>query len=316
MRVGLHIGNFDWPGGPAAIPGTLGRIATAAEDAEFDSLWVMDHLLQLGPQYGRVHGPVEGSMLEAYSTLSFLAGITGRIRLGPLVTCAFFRPPGLLVKEATALDVLSGGRAYLGLGAGWFEREAVALGIPFPPTLRERFDRLEETLRIARQMWAGDHSPFHGRYYDLAGPVNCPPPLTRPHPPILVGGVGEKRTLQLVARYADAWNAVIGSPVDSEEFGVLRKGCNPGSLAWLRGKMRTLEAHCAAEGRPFEEIEKTVTTYIKAGNGGMSPGEIVSLGATFAEIGFSHVIFNVIGVEELEPVRALGRDVVPALHAI
>lgn len=315
MRVGLHIGRFDWAGGPAAIPGTLAAIATEAEQAGFESLWVMDHLNQLGTQYGKVHGPVDGEMLEAYTTLSFLAGVTEQIRLGALVTCAFFRPPGLLVKQATALDVLAGGRTYLGLGAGWFEQEAVGLGIPFP-RLRERFDRLEDALQVARRMWSGDASPFQGHYSTLLEPVNSPPPLAHPHPPILVGGVGERRTLPLVARYADAWNAVIGSPLDHEDFGVLRKGCNEGSLWWLGRKVGALERCCDAIGRPPSEIERTVTTYIRVGEGGMGAADVVALCSRFAELGFSHVIFNILEVDTLEPLRILGRDVIPEVRLL
>lgn len=315
MRVGLHIGRFDWPGGPAAIRGRLEGIATVAEESGFHSLWVMDHLYQLGTEYGKVHGPVDVAMLEAYSTLSFLAGVTERIRLGALVTCAFFRPPGLLVKQATALDVLSGGRAYFGIGAGWYEREATGLGIPFP-SMRERFARLEEALQVAHKMWSGDTTPFQGRYSVLAEPVNSPPPLSHPHPPILVGGVGERRTLPLVARYADAWNAVIGSPVDSEDFGVLRNGCNEGSLGWLGRKVRILERCCAEAGRPFVDVEKTVTTYIKVGPGGMGAGDVIALCSRFASMGFSHIILNVLGVEDLEPLHWLGRNVIPEVGPI
>src|SRR5262245_54358537 len=178
MRVGLHIGKFHWPGSPGNIGTTLAEIARAADASGFDSLWVMDHLFQLGDQYGLVHGPIDAPMLEGYSTIAYLAGVTQRIRLGILVTCAFYRYPGMLLKTATTVDVLSGGRTYLGLGAGWFEREAAGLGIPFPP-LRERFERLEETLQIARHMWAGNRTPFVGKHYQLAEPLNNPQPLSR-----------------------------------------------------------------------------------------------------------------------------------------
>jgi F420-dependent oxidoreductase-like protein len=221
MRIGLHIGKFHWPGSPSNIAEKLAEIAQTADDAGFYSLWVMDHLFQLGEQYGEVHGPVDAPMLEGWSTIAYLAGLTRQIHLGIAVTCAFSREPGLLIKVASTVDVLSGGRTYFGIGAGWFEREAAGLGLRFPP-MGERFERLEETLQIAHQMWTGDTRPFEGRHYHLAEPINNPQPLARPHPPILIGGDGEKKTLRLVAQYADACNFVLGtSSRDASVFGSL-----------------------------------------------------------------------------------------------
>ena len=234
MRIGLSVSSFTWPGGPAQIGPTFGRIARDAEEAGLHSLWVMDHFFQIP-----LFGPVDHDMLEAYATLAFAAGQTERIELGALVTGVTPRHPGVLVKTVTTLDVLSGGRAWLGIGAAWNEQESRGLGIPFPP-MAERFERLEETLRIVHQMWAGDTRPFEGRHYRLEQPLNVPNSLRRPHPPILVGGSGERKTLRLVARYGDACNLF--------EYG---------GLEALRHKLEVLRDHCAAEGRPYEEIQKT-----------------------------------------------------------
>jgi F420-dependent oxidoreductase-like protein len=234
VKIGLAVSSFTWPGGPARIGPTFGQIARDAEQAGVASLWVMDHFLQIP-----IFGPPEAEMLEAYTTLAFAAGQTQRLELGALVTGVTPRHPGVLVKTVTTLDVLSGGRVWLGIGAAWNEQESRGLGIPFPP-LAERFERLEETLRIARQMWAGDSRPFEGRHYRLERPLNSPKALRRPHPPILIGGSGERKTLRLVARYADACNLF--------EFGGLQA---------LRHKLAVLREHCAAEGRPYGEIQKT-----------------------------------------------------------
>jgi F420-dependent oxidoreductase-like protein len=234
LKIGLAVSSFSWPGGPARIGPTFGQIARDAEQAGVASLWVMDHFFQIP-----VFGPPEAEMLEAYTTLAFAAGQTQRLELGALVTGVTPRHPGVLVKTVTTLDVLSGGRAWLGIGAAWNEQESRGLGIPFPP-LAERFERLEETLRIADQMWAGDPRPFEGRHYRLEQPLNSPNALRRPRPPILIGGSGERKTLRLVARYADACNLF-------ELVG----------MEALRHKLAVLREHCAAVGRPYGEIQKT-----------------------------------------------------------
>src|ERR687892_1307178 len=200
MKIGLQIPSFTWPGGPSQLSPRLARIGLAADEAGFASLWVMDHFFQI-----EMLGKPDEPMLEGYSALSFLASVTKRARLGTLVTGVVYRHPGILVKTVTTLDVLSGGRAYFGIGAGWNERESKGLGVPFPPTA-ERFERLEETLQIAHQMWSGNVKPYSGRHYHLEEAMNNPPALTRPHPPVMIGGMGEKKTLRLVAQYADAWN--------------------------------------------------------------------------------------------------------------
>ncbi len=274
MRLGLTVSRFTWPGGGPAIAPTFAQIARAADQAGLASLWVMDHFFQI-----EMNGPPEQEMLEAYTTLGYAAAVTERVRLGALVTGVAYRHPGILVKQVTTLDVLSGGRAYLGIGAAWFEGEATALGVPFPP-LAERFERLEETLLIARQMWSGDESPFQGRHYQLNRPLNSPPAISSPRPPILIGGSGERKTLRLVARHADATNLF-----DNEA---------------LPHKLTVLREHCEREGRDYAEIEKTALTWLPAGDG--SADEAVKQCERLAALGIDHVI---VAAPETEPSRAV-----------
>src|SRR5438093_3451630 len=234
MRIGLQVTSFTWPNKQGSLGETFGLIAQRAERAGLFSVWVMDHFFQIPGV-----GPASHEMLEGYSALAFAAARTNRIKLGTMVTGVTYRYPGLLVKTVTTLDVLSGGRAYLGIGAAWNEQEARGLGVPFPP-LKERFERLEEALQIAHQMWAGDRSPYNGKYYQLADPLNSPQALTKPHPPILIGGGGEQKTLRLVAQYADACNLFARMGVDV-----------------LRQQLDVLRGHCEAVGRPYEELERT-----------------------------------------------------------
>jgi F420-dependent oxidoreductase-like protein len=272
MQIGLSVALFDNPAGAAGIAPALGRTARAAEAAGFSSLWVMDHFFQI-PGVGDVEQP----MLEGYSALAYAAALTERIRLGTLVTGVTYRHPGILVKTVTTLDVLSGGRAWLGIGAGWFEREHLGLGVPFPPTA-ERFARLEETLRIAKQMWEGDASPFAGTHYQLAEPIGSPLPLSRPHPPIMVGGGGEKKTLRLVAKYADACNLFAAGGADE-----------------VRHKLDVLRAHCEAEGRDYDAIEKTTIGWAvmrEPGPGAIGVDEAVRLLDRLRALGVQHHIFG------------------------
>ncbi len=293
MKIGLQIPAFQWPGGPAVIGPRLAEIARAADDAGFDSLWVMDHFFQI-----EMVGPVTEPMLEAYTTLAFLAGATKRARLGTMVTGAVYRHPGYLVKTVSTLDVLSGGRAWLGIGAAWNEREARGLGFPFPP-LKERFERLEETLQIARKMWAGDVSPFQGKHFQLAEPINSPQPLTRPHPPILIGGSGEKKTLRLVAQYGNACNLfAFGGP------------------EMLHQKLEVLKRHCAEVGRDYQEIEKTALGAVNLGPGGMSPSQMIGLCQGLAQAGIQHFIFSMPNVQEIQPLEIIGREVIPAVAGL
>jgi F420-dependent oxidoreductase-like protein len=307
MRIGLHIGKFDWPGSPNNIGEMLSQIAKTADKAGLYSLWVMDHLFQLGSEFGIIHGPVETAMMEGYSSIAYMAAVTQRIKLGLLVTCPIFREPGLLVKIVSTIDVLSGGRVYLGIGAGWYEREAKGLGLHFP-SLKERYERLEESLQIINKMWIGDVIPFNGKYYQLIEPLNIPQPLSQPHPPILIGGSGEKKTLRLVAEYGDACNLIIGTQLKGA--GRLQESREEG-LARLSKKLTILEQHCIDVGRAFDEIEKTVVTYIKLAPDAMKIDEVISLCRQLGDLGFEHIIFNMPNVHELEPLRVLGDDVIP-----
>jgi F420-dependent oxidoreductase-like protein len=290
MRIGLQIPSFSWPGGADAIGRRLAEIGRTADDAGFASIWVMDHFFQIG-----VVGPPEEPMLEGYSALSYLAGVTKRAKLGTLVTGVIYRYPGLLVKAVTTLDVLSGGRAYLGIGAAWNEQESRGLGVPFPP-LKERFERLEEALQIAHQMWSGDRSPYRGTHYQLEDPLNSPPPVTKPHPPIMVGGGGEQKTLRLVAQYADACNlfARMGPDV-------------------LRQKLDVLRGHCEAVGRPYDAIERTALNTVNLAPGADTPASVIAQCRTLAGLGFQHIIFNMPNVSELAPLETFGREIIPAV---
>lgn len=322
MRIGLHVGSFHWPGSPANLGEKLTEIAQVTDASGFYSLTLMDHLFQLGTQYGEIHGPFEAPMLEGYSTIAYLAAKTQQIKLGLFVTCGFFRPPGLLVKTVSTIDVLSQGRVLLGIGAGWFEEEARGLGIPLPATWSERFDRLEETLQIVHHMWSGKTSPFEGQYYHLERPINMPSPFSQPHPPIIIGGSGEKKTLRLVAQYADACNLVVGSPCADEAFGVMAR--KEGSYAeWLNNigkytqrKLDVLRRHCETVERPYTEIEKSIVTYLKVGSDGMSPPEVLQLCHDFADLGFQYVIFVIPNCHETEPLAVLGNEVIPAVNEL
>jgi F420-dependent oxidoreductase-like protein len=291
MKLGLQIIRFDWPGpiGPA-----LAEIARAADAGGFASLWVMDHFFQIG-----VSGPPEDPMLEGYVTAGYLAGVTRQIALGLLVSGVHHRPPGLLIKTVTTLDVLSGGRAYLGLGAGWFERESLGLGLGFPP-LSKRYGQLEETLQLARQMWADDARPFVGQHYHLAEPLCRPQPLRQP--PILIGGVGERKTLRLVAQYADACNLWVGR--DRELLA---------STEMIAHKLAVLRQHCDQVGRDVDQIEVTVLTTQTFGPAGLSLGEFVDGCARLAAVGVDHVIINTPEVHTLDAVHALSTQAVPVL---
>jgi len=233
MRLGVHYANFTHPDWEHRLAERLTETARVADQGGVAQLTVMDHWFQMEA----LGGPAE-PMLEGYTTLGYLAAVTQRLRLSLLVTGVTYRHPGLLAKTVTTLDVLSGGRAMLGIGAAWYEREHEGLGVPFPST-GERFERLEETLQIVRQMWAGDATPYVGRHFRLAEPVNVPPPVQAP-PPILIGGSGERKTLRLVAQYADACNLFGGSPEE------------------VRHKLDVLRGHCEDAGRDPDEIEKTM----------------------------------------------------------
>ena len=291
MKIGLQIPSFSWPGGESVIGSRLAEVAGRADELGFASLWVMDHFFQIGGV-----GAVDEPMLEGYSALSFMAGHTSRARLGTMVTGVVYRHPGILVKTVTTLDVLSGGRAYLGIGAAWNERESKGLGVPFPP-LKERFERLEEALQIALQMWSGKVAPFEGKHYHLAETLNVPPPLSQPHPPILIGGSGERKTLRLVARYADACNL----------FG--RAGEDV-----LQHKLDVLKRHCDEVVRPYEEIEKTVLDTVDFAPGKMTARQVVEKCRSLGKLGIQHAIFNMPGGPQVKHVETLGKEVIPEVQ--
>ena len=295
MRIGLQLPSFSFPGGTPGLRSRLTEIAGAADDAGFASLWVMDHLFQLPEDTG--WGGPEEPMLEAYSTLGFLAGVTSRIRLGALVGCAMFREPGLLLKTATTVDVLSGGRLTFGIGAGWYEREARGLGIAWPER-RERFARLEETLRLAHQVWADDRSRFEGRYSTLDEPIIRPMPLSRPRPPIMVGGNGPRRTLRLVAQYGDACNFLVLEPDE------------------IRARMRSLREHCDALGRDIGEIEITALDEIDLRPGRMTPSDVIARARAQGDAGVEHLIVNMPDAWDVRHLELIGREVIPALEAV
>ena len=289
MRVGLQVSRFTWDGAPETTGATWRRIARDADDAGLASLWVMDHFFQIP-----VIGPPELDMLEAYTALAHAAAVTRRIELGTLVTGVTYRHPGVLLKTVTTLDVLSGGRAWLGIGAAWSEEEHRGLGIPYPPT-RERFRLLEDTLRLAHRMFADDDSAFDGEVLHLERPLNHPQPVRRP--PIMVGGGGEKRTLRLVAQYADACN-------------LFDTGLGPEGIPH---KLGVLRAHCEDVGRDYDEIGKSVLARLTLGvsgrqapDGGVehSVDEAVERLGRLGDAGIDHVILG------------MANDTSPAAYAL
>jgi F420-dependent oxidoreductase-like protein len=290
VRIGLQIPDFTTPNGPSRLGADLATVARTADEAGFGWIAVMDHFFQIG-----VIGPPEREMLEAYTTLGYLAACTSRAKLVTLVTGAVYRHPGILAKTVTTLDVLSGGRAWLGIGAAWNEEESRALGIPFPP-VAERFERLEETLQICLRMWSSDESPFDGKHYLLERPLNSPQALSSPHPPIMIGGGGERKTLRLVARYAQACNLFPGPD--------------------LGHKLDVLRAHCDTEGRDYDEITKTCYFVFDVGKNGEKAGEVVDQLGKLAEMGFGAAIGMVANVWDVTPLEVIGSEVIPAVASL
>jgi F420-dependent oxidoreductase-like protein len=285
MDIGLHLSNFTWPAGPGRLAADLARTAKLAEDAGFSKLSVMDHLWQIG-----VVGPPEQEMLEAYTTLGFLAGKTERIELLAWVTAAVYREPGLLAKAVTTLDVLSEGRAWLGIGAGWNEEECAGLGIPFPSTA-ERFERLEEALQICLQMWSDSEQPYQGRHYQLARTLNSPQSVRRPHPPILIGGSGERKTLRMVAQYAQA--------------------CNLFASPDLERKLDVLREHCANLGRDYDDIIKTVIVGLEPGEQGENVDAVLDQLREYAALGITHVHTRLRDSSSTAALELFGDKIIP-----
>ncbi|NJN18929.1 MAG: LLM class F420-dependent oxidoreductase [Oscillochloris sp.] len=290
MKIGLQVPRFTWPGGAAEIGSRLSEIGQRADEAGFASLWVMDHFFQI-----EVIGAAEEPMLEGYSALAFLAAVTKRITLGTLVTGVIYRYPGILAKTVTTLDVLSGGRAWFGVGAGWYEREAQGLGVPFPP-LKDRFEQLEEALQISLQMWSENHEPYQGKHYQLHETLNSPQPIRRPHPPIMIGGMGEQKTLRMVAQYADACNLFARLGADT-----------------LRHKIDVLKQHCERLERPFEEIEITTLGTVHLAPGAQSAADVIAQCRELAALGVHHAIFNMPNVHDLTPLELFKSEIIPAV---
>jgi F420-dependent oxidoreductase-like protein len=266
MKLSVSLTNFSWPGDSSELRQQLISLANRLDESAVDTLWVADHLVQADPA-----SSFEEPMLEAYTTLGFLANATTRIRLGTMVTAATHRAPALLIKAVTTLDVLSGGRAWLGIGAGYNQEEARAMGLDLPP-LGERYDRMVELIRLATQMWAGDQTPFNGLYVQAERPICQPRPLGRPRLPLLIGGSGERRTLRLVAEHADACNL----------FDI------PDAGRTLRSKLDALARHCAHVGRPCGEVETTANAVLQRNE---SPAQLLERCHALSTLGIQHAVF-------------------------
>jgi F420-dependent oxidoreductase-like protein len=291
MHIGLQIPSFKYPGGAAAIRPQLKQIVTTAEAAGFHSIWVMDHFYQIDNLFGEAYSD---PMMEAYTTLGYLAGLTEKAYLGVMVTGVVYRLPSILLKMVNTLDIVSGGRAYFGVGAGWYQEEAEGFGVPYPST-SERFEWLEDTLQLAHSLWEGDETNFKGTQFTAPKMTNNPRPLSQPHPRILIGGTGSKKTLRMVAQYADACNFF-------EDLGQEK----------LREVIDTLKGHCDKLGRNYNEIEKTslATAHISAGKDTVE--SILKRLKNLSELGFTHVIFNMPNVYEITPLEVFGKEIVPA----
>jgi F420-dependent oxidoreductase-like protein len=285
MDLGLHLSNFTWPGGPATFTTDLARAAELAEDVGFAKLSVMDHVWQIANV-----GPPEHEMLEAYTALGFLAAKTSRIELLAWVTAVVYREPGLLAKAVTTLDVLSDGRAWLGIGAAWNEEESLGLGLHFPPTA-ERFERLEETLQICLQMWSGDESAYDGKHYRLARTLNSPQSVQRPHPPILIGGAGERKTLRMVAQYAQACNLFAGPEVEH--------------------KLEVLRGHCEDLGRDYDDIQKTVIARLDPGPNGENVDDILTQLQALSALGITHAHTGIPDASSAQTFEIFGEQIIP-----
>jgi F420-dependent oxidoreductase-like protein len=298
MKLGLQIDSFTYPGGTPAIAPTLERIVRTADEIGFDSIWVMDHLFQI-----RSVGAAEEPMLEGWTALGWMAAITKRARLGLMVGGIHYREPAIWIKAATALDVLSGGRAWLGLGAAWNRYESEGLGFKFPP-LGERFEMLEETLAMAHEMFQGERgseAAFEGRHYRARRLMNSPQSISRPRVPIMIGGGGEQKTLRLVAQYGDASN-VFGGPEQ------------------IHHKWEVLRGHCEALGRPFDDIERSTLQSVRISADGRdrssTPDQVVEWFGELGDAGAQHVLFSVRDLHEPEKLELIGSRVLPQLQAL
>ena len=291
MHIGLQIPSFKYPGGTTAIRPKLKEIVTTAEGAGFHSLWVMDHYYQIKGLFGEAY---TDPMLEAYTTLGYFAGLTEKARLGVLVTGVIYRHPAVLMKMVNTLDILSGGRAYFGIGAAWYEDEAKGNGIPYPST-SERFEQLEDSLKLAKVLWASDETSFAGRHFSAPAITNNPRPLSSPHPRIMIGGTGPNKTLRMVAQYADACN--IGDWVGTEN---------------MQKSLDTLKEHCETLGRDYETIEKTCLSTVHLSAKDTADGVIDRI-QKLSAMGFTHAIFNMPDVYSITPLKTFAKEIIPVV---
>jgi F420-dependent oxidoreductase-like protein len=290
MRIGLQIPSFKTES-TASIRPQLKEVVTTAEDAGFHSLWVMDHYYQIQNLFGENY---DDPMLEAYTTLGYFAGLTQKAMLGVLVTGVIYRHPSVLLKMVNTLDILAGGRAYLGIGAAWYEGEAEGFGLPYPST-SERFEQLEDTLQMAHQLWAHDESSFEGKHFSAPKMTNNPRPLSTPHPRIMIGGMGPKKTLRMVAQYANACNFFEMAGDDR-----------------LQSALDTLKGHCETLGTDYDAIEKTTLGTAHLADGKDSVDDILARLKKLSAMGFSHAIFNMPNVYDIKPLETFAKEIIPA----
>jgi len=291
MHIGLQIPSFKYPGGTAVIRPKLKEIVTTAEESGFYSLWVMDHYYQIKGLFGESY---TDPMMEAYTTLGYVAGLTEKAYLGVLVTGVIYRHPSVLMKMVNTLDILAGGRTYFGIGAAWYEDEAKGFGIPYPPTAT-RFEQLEDNLQLAKALWNSDETSFTGKHFSAPAITNNPRPLSTPHPRIMIGGTGPKKTLRMVAQYADACN--IGSWVGKEN---------------MQKALDTLQEHCETLGRDYAAIEKTSLSTVHL-SGDDTVGSTINLINELSQMGFTHVIFNMPDVYKITPLETFAKEIIPAV---
>ena len=289
MYIGLQIPSFKYPGGTAAIRPKLKEIVITAEESGFYSLWVMDHYYQIKGLFGEAY---TDPMLEAYTTLGYMAGLTEKAYLGVLVTGVIYRHPSVLMKVINTLDILSGGRAYLGIGAAWYEEEARGYGIPYPSTY-ERFEQLEDNLKLAKALWNSDEISFEGKHFSAPAITNNPRPLSNPHPRIMIGGTGPNKTLRMVAQYGDACN--IGDWVGREN---------------MQKAIDTLKEHCESLGRDYDTIEKTSLCTVNL-SGDDTVDSVIRLIKELSEMGFTHAIFNMPDVYKITPLETFEKEIIP-----
>ncbi|MBN8579843.1 MAG: TIGR03560 family F420-dependent LLM class oxidoreductase [Anaerolineae bacterium] len=294
MHIGLQIPSFKAPGGTVDIRPKLKEIITTAEDAGFYSLWVMDHYYQIKGLFGEAY---TDPMLEAYTTLGYFAGLTEKAKLGVLVTGVIYRHPAVLMKMVNTLDVLSGGRAYFGIGAAWYEDEANGNGIPYPST-SERFEKLEDSLKLAKALWNSDETSFAGKHFSAPAITNNPRPLSLPHPRIMIGGTGPNKTMRMVAQYADACN--IGDWVGKEN---------------MQTALDALKRHCETLGRDYDSIEKTClgTVNLSAKD---TVSSVMSRINELSAMGFTHVIFNMPDVYSITPLKTFAKEIIPSVAGL